>query len=240
MTLLLEDEEANAKSKNASRKPASRGGTRGGRNARNNDSDDESEDETPRQKRNANRRHKVKDCDEDESQPDEEIGNKRGRRNRGKNAAIKKQNHEESNEKLSDNDDQKTKKKTISPTESDAGSEEDEISMTEEEMEKLKEHVEEKKKLIATIRNKPWRMKKKLSLLRDSQAFVEKFEGALGKGKGKKFYAYKVMMMKKWIKFKRDFDNFRTACIPWEMKIKEVESKSYLTYCTLYLRIFRA
>lgn len=30
----------------------------------------------------------------------------------------------------------------------------------------------------------------------------------------------------KWIKFQRDFENFRTACIPWERKIKEVESKS--------------
>lgn len=29
----------------------------------------------------------------------------------------------------------------------------------------------------------------------------------------------------KWIKFQRDFENFRTACIPWERKIKEVESK---------------
>uniref|UniRef100_A0A8B9JP65 Transmembrane channel-like protein n=1 Tax=Astyanax mexicanus TaxID=7994 RepID=A0A8B9JP65_ASTMX len=54
--------------------------------------------------------------------------------------------------------------------------------------------------------------------------FVDKFEGALGKGKGRKLYAYKVMMMKKWIKFQRDFDNFKTACIPWERKIKEVES----------------
>ncbi|CAH2283263.1 transmembrane channel 2 [Pelobates cultripes] len=100
----------------------------------------------------------------------------------------------------------------------------DEESMTEEEMVVLLEKVEEKKKLIATIRNKPWRMKKKLSVLREAQKFVEKFEGALGKGKGKKFYAYKVMMLKKWIKFKRDFENFKTACIPWEMKIKEVES----------------
>jgi len=31
---------------------------------------------------------------------------------------------------------------------------------------------------------------------REAQLFVEKFEGALGKGKGKKFYAYKVMMTK--------------------------------------------
>uniref|UniRef100_A0A4W5KJI0 Transmembrane channel-like protein n=1 Tax=Hucho hucho TaxID=62062 RepID=A0A4W5KJI0_9TELE len=59
---------------------------------------------------------------------------------------------------------------------------------------------------------------------RECQAFVEKFEGALGKGKGRKLYAYKVMMAKKMIKFNRDFDNFKTACIPWERKIKEVES----------------
>ncbi|KAF7667885.1 hypothetical protein LDENG_00042330 [Lucifuga dentata] len=59
---------------------------------------------------------------------------------------------------------------------------------------------------------------------REAQAFVEKFEGALGKGKGRKLYAYKVMMAKKLIKFKRDFENFKTACIPWERKIKEVES----------------
>lgn len=31
---------------------------------------------------------------------------------------------------------------------------------------------------------------------REAQAFVEKFEGALGKGKGKKLYAYKMMMAK--------------------------------------------
>lgn len=32
-------------------------------------------------------------------------------------------------------------------------------------------------------------------------------------------------LSQKWIKFQRDFENFRTACIPWERKIKEVESK---------------
>nr|XP_056704959.1 transmembrane channel-like protein 1 [Euleptes europaea] len=96
--------------------------------------------------------------------------------------------------------------------------------MTEEEMEKLKEAVEEKKKLITTLRTKPWKMKKKMEVLKEAQRFVDKFEGALGKGKGKQFYAYKVMMMKKWVKFQRDFDNFKTACIPWEMKIKEIES----------------
>ncbi|KAK7172987.1 hypothetical protein R3I93_002955 [Phoxinus phoxinus] len=97
-------------------------------------------------------------------------------------------------------------------------------SLTPEELEKLKEAVDERKKLIATLRGKPWPMRKKLVVLRESQEFVEKYEGALGKGKGRKLYAYKVMMMKKWMKFQRDFENFKTACIPWEMKIKEIES----------------
>ncbi|KAI4902510.1 hypothetical protein NFI96_013135 [Prochilodus magdalenae] len=104
------------------------------------------------------------------------------------------------------------------------GGEEEEESMSEGERARLMEEVEEKKKLIANIRNKPWRMKRRLKHLKEAQLFVDKFEGALGKGKGRKLYAYKVMMMKKWIKFQRDFENFKTACIPWERKIKEVES----------------
>uniref|UniRef100_A0A3Q4BGZ3 Transmembrane channel-like protein n=1 Tax=Mola mola TaxID=94237 RepID=A0A3Q4BGZ3_MOLML len=100
----------------------------------------------------------------------------------------------------------------------------DEESLSEGEIEALKEQVEEKKKLIATLRNQPWRMKRRLVVLKESQEFVEKFEGALGKGRGRKLYAFKVMMSKKLIKFKRDFENFKTACIPWERKIKEVES----------------
>uniref|UniRef100_A0A8C2YWI3 Transmembrane channel-like protein n=1 Tax=Cyclopterus lumpus TaxID=8103 RepID=A0A8C2YWI3_CYCLU len=101
-------------------------------------------------------------------------------------------------------------------------------SLSSEELEKLKEAVDERKKLIQVLRGKPWPMKKKCVTLwilkKESQEFVEKYEGALGKGKGRKLYAYKVMMTKKWMKFQRDFENFKTACIPWEMKIKEIES----------------
>ncbi|XP_041955801.1 transmembrane channel-like protein 1 [Alosa sapidissima] len=96
--------------------------------------------------------------------------------------------------------------------------------LTPEELEKLKEAVDERKKLITTLRGKPWPMMKKLQTLKESQEFVEKYEGALGRGRGRKLYAYKVMMQKKWMKFLRDFENFKTACIPWEMKIKDIES----------------
>ncbi|XP_069351869.1 transmembrane channel-like protein 2 [Eulemur rufifrons] len=97
-------------------------------------------------------------------------------------------------------------------------------SLSEEELARILEQVEEKKKLIATMRSKPWPMAKKLAELREAQAFVEEYEGALGKGKGKQLYAYRMLMAKKWVKFKRDFDNFKTQCIPWEMKIKGIES----------------
>ncbi|XP_055460801.1 transmembrane channel-like protein 2 [Psammomys obesus] len=97
-------------------------------------------------------------------------------------------------------------------------------SLSEEELAQILEQVEEKKKLIATMRNKPWPMARKLRELREAQAFVEQYEGALGRGKGKHLYAYRMLMAKKWVKFKRDFDNFKTQCIPWEMKIKDIES----------------
>ncbi|KAI4821358.1 hypothetical protein KUCAC02_029292 [Chaenocephalus aceratus] len=162
-------------------------------------SDSGSEDEARRraQNRRAKPQRKAKKVSEDDEDDEDED---EASRNKGRRKKTKPQD--------SDEDDEEDKRKSLS----------------EGEMEVLKEQVEEKKKLIATLRNKPWRMKRRLVLLKEAQEFVEKFEGALGKGKGRKLYAYKVMMAKKLIKFKRDFENFKTACIPWERKIKEVES----------------
>ncbi|KAF5899129.1 transmembrane channel-like protein 1, partial [Clarias magur] len=97
-------------------------------------------------------------------------------------------------------------------------------SLSEEEMEKLIKAIDERKKLIATLKAQPWPMKKKLSTLRKSQAFIEKYEGILGKTNRRRLYTCKAMMTKKWMKFQRHFNNFKMACVPWEMKIKEIES----------------
>nr|XP_009943290.1 PREDICTED: transmembrane channel-like protein 2 [Opisthocomus hoazin] len=147
-------------------------------------------------------------------------------RERGKKAPTKDQKESENKENKTNKKGKEgeNKQKTDRKNSTSSSNSSDEESLSEEELAMLMEQVEQKKKLISTMRNKPWRMVKKLSVLREAQAFVEKFEGALGKGKGKKLYAYKMMMAKKWVKFKRDFDNFKTQCIPWEMKIKEVES----------------
>ncbi|KAI5089168.1 transmembrane channel-like protein 2-A, partial [Silurus meridionalis] len=174
--------------------------------------DEDEEAEAPRGRKAGNRKKAAqRAASEDDS--DYDIPPKRcaGNRKRGKPAGGK-------------NKRGKSTKKSSSEDSKSEGGEEEEESMSEGERARLMEEVEEKKKLISNIRSKPWRMKRRLKHLKEAQVFVDKFEGALGKGKGKKLYAFKVMMAKKWIKFQRDFDNFKTACIPWERKIKEVES----------------
>uniref|UniRef100_A0A671KKF3 Transmembrane channel-like protein n=1 Tax=Sinocyclocheilus anshuiensis TaxID=1608454 RepID=A0A671KKF3_9TELE len=185
--------------------------------------EEESEEEQKgRRKKAAGSKKRAVKKDDSEEESEEEKGNKR---KGGKKGASKKENNKEEKgngkaagkDKQDDKDKKKNKGKNSSSSSSDDNSEDE--SMSEGEMARLKEEVEEKKKLIVTLRNKPWRMKRRLKCLKEAQAFVEKFEGALGKGKGRRLYAFK-----KLIKFNRDFENFKTACIPWESRIKEVES----------------
>ncbi|KAI1904926.1 hypothetical protein AGOR_G00010710, partial [Albula goreensis] len=192
------------------------------------DSEEDSEDEAPKKRRGNNKKKAAKDDSEDSEEEKGGKANRRGGNKKQKEEQNSKDKKGDAKGKGKDKDKgngkDKKKKKDSSSSDSNSGSEKEEESMSEGEMAKLMEEVEEKKKLISNIRNKPWRMKRRLTHLKEAQQFVDKFEGALGKGKGRKLYAYKVMMMKKWIKFQRDFENFKTACIPWERKIKEVES----------------
>ncbi|XP_015279825.1 PREDICTED: transmembrane channel-like protein 2 [Gekko japonicus] len=192
------------------------------------DADNESEEEDEESTRwtRANKRNAQKTADPNGDTDAEEgvRGRRRGARRGSSKDQKDAENEDKQSTKKAKGKDKKKKKHTGESSSSSASNSSDDESLNEEERSKLKEQVEEKKKLISIMRNKPWRMAKKLKVLREAQAFVEKFEGALGKGKGRKLYAYKMMMAKKWVKFKRDFENFKTQCIPWEMKIKEVES----------------
>ncbi|XP_056312885.1 transmembrane channel-like protein 2-B [Danio aesculapii] len=209
---------------------------RRGRRKKQEDEDESEEEQKGRRKKAVNSRKRTAKKEESEEESEEEKGNKR---RGGRKGATKKDKEEEnnkekkgnskaggkgSNDKQDDKDKDKKKNKGKNSSSSSSDNNSDDESMSEGEMARLKEEVEEKKKLIATLRNKPWRMKRRLKCLKEAQEFVEKFEGALGKGKGRRLYAFKVMMTKKLIKFNRDFENFKTACIPWESRIKEVES----------------
>ncbi|XP_068615567.1 transmembrane channel-like protein 2-B [Brachionichthys hirsutus] len=184
------------------------------------DSDKDNEEDRRSVKSKTSRR-KSKNEESDEDREDQQKKKKQGKGNK----VVQKKGRVKGKEVIKDKVGEKDKKKKNGKlSSSTSSSESDEESLSEGEMEALKDQVEEKKKLITTLRNQPWRMKRRLVLLKESQEFVEKFEGALGKGKGRRLYAFKVLMSKKCIKFKRDFENFKTACIPWERKIKEVES----------------
>ncbi|KAJ7988428.1 hypothetical protein DPEC_G00323450 [Dallia pectoralis] len=200
--------------------------------ANSHNSDDNSDNDAPKRRRGgaAKKKKGGKAQDSSDDSSEEDKGKKKnkkgapGKKGKEDNAKDKKGDTKGKERGKEDDKDKKKKKKKESSSDTDSNTDSEDESMSEGEMERLKEEVEEKKKIIATMRNKPWRMKRRLVHLKACQAFVDKFEGALGKGKGKKFYAYKVMMTKKWIKFQRDFENFKTTCIPWERKIKEVES----------------
>ncbi|XP_053527222.1 transmembrane channel-like protein 2 [Artibeus jamaicensis] len=176
--------------------------------------------ESPRRKQAEHRRHR-EELREQKRSTTQRI--REGRRRRDGKVPLKEQRAPSKKGKEASNKEtwkQLKKHRSSSSASSASGGE----SLSEEELAQILEQVEDKKKLIATMRNKPWPMAKKLTELREAQEFVEKYEGALGKGKGKRLYAYKMLMAKKWVKFKRDFHNFKTQCIPWEMKIKDIES----------------
>ncbi|KAG9331502.1 hypothetical protein JZ751_018905 [Albula glossodonta] len=227
-----------------------RGGKKKGRDRKRSLKEEEQEVlETTKHRKNSKNERKKKQDKEGTEDDDRES-----KRNKGKDRRARKEEEQERGDKKGkkemkemaeknskDGKRKKKKKKVVSSSESEESSEEDEeeeessveekvTALSPEELEKLKEEVDERKKTIATLRAKPLPMRKKLVTLRESQEFVEKYEGALGKGKGRKLYAYKVMMAKKWMKFQRDFENFKTACIPWEMKIKEIEIASYFIF----------
>uniref|UniRef100_A0AAX7SUT0 Transmembrane channel-like protein n=1 Tax=Astatotilapia calliptera TaxID=8154 RepID=A0AAX7SUT0_ASTCA len=169
-----EEDEAPRGRRGANRKKLAK--KRGG-----NDDEDESEDEPPKRKRGgaANKKKGGKAQDSDEEDSDVGKG-KKGKKGGGK----KGKKEEEEEETKGKKGDGKGKGK-----DSNSNSSEEEESMSEGEMARLMEEVEEKKKLIL-----------------------------------KNLFYPCVCLCSKWIKFQRDFENFRTACIPWERKIKEVES----------------
>ncbi|XP_035291511.1 transmembrane channel-like protein 1 [Anguilla anguilla] len=204
----------------------------------------EGEEETPKRRKNR-KNEKTKKQKEDKKEDEDRKSRRKKTKDRRAKRDEEKEREKESKEakekdekKDKDRKKKKKKRRVVTCSESEDSSEEDEeeeeeeesseeeegVTLSPEELEALKEAVEERKKTIATLRAKPLPMRKKLVTLRESQEFVEKYEGALGMGKGRKLYAYKVRMVKKCMKFRRDFENFRTACIPWEMKIKEIES----------------
>ncbi|XP_004447761.2 transmembrane channel-like protein 3 [Dasypus novemcinctus] len=85
--------------------------------------------------------------------------------------------------------------------------------------EQIFQNIQFQKDLMANIRCRPWPMGQKLKALRRAKEIVLKFEGRLTRTRG-----YQAAGAELWRKFARLACNFVVIFIPWEMRIKKIES----------------
>uniref|UniRef100_A0A8D0DM66 Transmembrane channel-like protein n=1 Tax=Salvator merianae TaxID=96440 RepID=A0A8D0DM66_SALMN len=85
--------------------------------------------------------------------------------------------------------------------------------------EQIFQNIQFQKEIMANIRCRPWPMRQKLRALRQAKEIVLKYEGRLTRTRG-----YQAAGAELWRKFVRLAYNFMVIFIPWEMRIKKIES----------------
>ncbi|XP_006142718.1 transmembrane channel-like protein 3 [Tupaia chinensis] len=85
--------------------------------------------------------------------------------------------------------------------------------------EQIFQNIQFQKDLMANIRCRPWTMGQKLRALRRAKEIILKFEGRLTRTRG-----YQAAGAELWRKLARLACNFVVIFIPWEMRIKKIES----------------
>ncbi|KAL8197294.1 UNVERIFIED_CONTAM: Transmembrane channel-like protein 3 [Gekko kuhli] len=85
--------------------------------------------------------------------------------------------------------------------------------------EQIFQNIQFQKEIMSNIRCRPWPMRQKLRALRQAKEIVLKYEGRLTRTRG-----YQAAGAELWRKFLRLAYNFMVIFIPWEMRIKKIES----------------
>ncbi|KAF1657438.1 Transmembrane channel-like protein 3, partial [Aptenodytes patagonicus] len=85
--------------------------------------------------------------------------------------------------------------------------------------EQIFQNIQYQKEIMSNIRCRPWPMRQKLRALRQAKEIVLKYEGRLTRTRG-----YQAAGAELWRKFIRLAYNFLVIFIPWEMRIKKIES----------------
>ncbi|XP_078386578.1 transmembrane channel-like protein 3 [Cetorhinus maximus] len=85
--------------------------------------------------------------------------------------------------------------------------------------EEIFQNIQIQKEIISNIRCRSWPMGQKLKVLRQAKEIVLKYEGRLTRTRG-----YQAAGAEMWKKFGRLVYNVTVLFIPWEMRIKKIES----------------
>ncbi|XP_072759458.1 transmembrane channel-like protein isoform X2 [Anoplolepis gracilipes] len=108
--------------------------------------------------------------------------------------------------------------------------------------EQIFENLNLHKEVLGGVKQQPWPLRRKIRLVRQAKAYVRRHEGALqerlAQNRNTKDVIARVSLFvtKKWQYFRRELINLQTWLVPWEVRIKEIESHfgsavaSYFTF----------
>ncbi|MED6288200.1 Transmembrane channel-like protein 3, partial [Characodon lateralis] len=85
--------------------------------------------------------------------------------------------------------------------------------------EEMFQNIQYQKEIIANIRSRPWTMRRKLKVLKHAREIVLKYEGQLTRTRG-----YQTAGADLLKKLYRVLYNIVVTFIPWEVRIKKIES----------------
>ncbi|XP_077986223.1 transmembrane channel-like protein 3 [Glandiceps talaboti] len=81
------------------------------------------------------------------------------------------------------------------------------------------QHIQKQKQVIQNVRFQPWPMRVKKNTVKTAQSYVSQYEGQLSKREG-----YQERGQQYWRKFQRIWNNLVVIFLPWELRIKTIES----------------
>ncbi|RZC40970.1 hypothetical protein BDFB_008360, partial [Asbolus verrucosus] len=96
--------------------------------------------------------------------------------------------------------------------------------------EEIFENIKLHKEVLSSVKMQPWNMRKKLKLVVQAKNYIKKHEGALqerlaqSRSTKDMLARWNIYLIKKWQHYRRELANLSNWFIPWELKIKEIES----------------